>query len=103
MDAPAPKVVANVASAFSSKINWIAAITSVITVANELLPIVPEKYKQTVTAVIVVLGGILTIVSRTFYSTTITPSSVSGTVAVLPVMTETQITDALNASQLGGK
>jgi hypothetical protein len=88
MDTPTPvptSVTAPVQSAVSSKINWIAGLSTAVVVLNEttneltqLLPFVPEKYKHYVTVGIVVLGGLATIIVRTFFTTTVTPSSAKG-------------------------
>lgn len=69
-------VIAPVKSAWASKTNWIAAIGAIIALLNELLPIVPAQYQHDVTVAVTVLTAISTIISRTFFTTTLTPSSV---------------------------
>lgn len=97
------KAVVNVTSPFSSKVNWIAGITSLVATANELLPFLPQPYAHYTTIFIVLAGGFATIISRTFYTTSVTTSSLPGVVAELPKMTEDQVNRALDMGTLKGK
>ena len=74
-------VTAPVKSAVLSKVNWIAGLTSVLVslneVLNQVMPILPPPYSHYATIAIAIIGGISTIIAKTFYTTTITPSSAS--------------------------
>jgi nucleoside recognition membrane protein YjiH len=106
-----PPVVVPVKSPFESKTNWIMALTAILDLLNEVLPIVPDKYQHTVSLAITVIGAVLGIISKTFFTTTVSSLSVPNTApspnylatvlrnAGVP---ETKITDALNAAQLPG-
>ena len=68
-----------VKSALSSKINWSAGLTTLLASANEILnqvqPMLPAPYNHDITIAIMVVGGLYTIIVRTFYTTAITTSS----------------------------
>lgn len=81
-DTSAPVVTVPVKSAGLSKVNWIAGLTAAAVVLSQttdllqqMLPFVPPKYQHWVTVGIAVTGGLGTIIAKTFFSTTITPSS----------------------------
>ena len=82
-------------SAWYSKVNWLAALTALATTLNELLPMAPAQYQHAITVAIVIVGGLSTIVAKTFYTTTVTPSSA----AKAPIVPETAVTAALNVAQ----
>lgn len=82
MTTPA-SVTVPVKSAAASKVNWIAGLSATLVVLNEttdllqqVLPVVPAKDQHWVTAGIAIVGGIATIITRTFFTTSITASSV---------------------------
>lgn len=78
----ADTVLAPVKPAIASKVNWIAGLTAAVAALNETtdflqqaLPFIPPKYQHLVTAGIAVAGGVATIITRTFFTTSLTPSS----------------------------
>lgn len=95
-------------SPLASKVNWIAGIAALIAAGNDMLPIIPDKYRHYVTGAVAVLGGILTIVTKTFYTTTISSASVPGDASVASVTHVDQRTgeehtsDVLNMMQVHG-
>jgi hypothetical protein len=89
------QAVVDTKSAWYSKVNWLAALTALATTLNELLPMVPAQYQHAVTVAIVVVGGLSTIIAKTFYTTTVTPSSASKA----PLVQEEAVTSALNVGQ----
>lgn len=62
-------------SAWLSKINW----TQILTVAFTLLAAfgvnIPEEMKVNLIAAVTAIGGLVTIVMRTWFTTKVTPSS----------------------------
>lgn len=72
-------VVVPVKSAWSSKINWIASVSALLVSANELLnqlaPFAPPQYAHDITIAIAVVGAISTVIAKTFYTTSVTPSA----------------------------
>lgn len=80
-NAPAA-VTVPVKSAAISKINLIQLATATVAILNEVtgaaqqvLPFVPAKYQHYVTVGIMVAGAIATVITRTFFTTSITPQS----------------------------
>lgn len=81
-DSNAAPVPVKVKSAWLSKVNWIAGLTAVAVVLNQTtdllqqaLPFVPAQYQHWFTVGIAITGGIATIIAKTNFTTTITPSS----------------------------
>jgi hypothetical protein len=73
---PAPSAITvPVKSAMLSKVNWIAGLGAVAASLSELTPFVPPAYQHYVTVAIIVLTGVVTIYTKTFQTTSITPSS----------------------------
>lgn len=70
-----PTALVDVKSAWWSKVNWAAALTGLATVSAALLPIVPAKYQAEAAAIVAAIGTITTIILKTFYTTSVTPSS----------------------------
>lgn len=67
----------NIKSAWLSKINWTAAVTALLTLAAALgLPITDEM-KVNIMAFIGTVGPVAIMIWKTFFTTTITPSSAS--------------------------
>lgn len=71
-----------VKSAWLSKINWIAGLSTALVVLNQTtdllqqaLPFIPAKYHSYVTAGIAVTGGLATIIAKTWFTNTVTPQS----------------------------
>lgn len=71
-----------VKSAWLSKINWIAGLTMLLAflsqttdLLQQLMPFVPPQYQHYVTLGIVLAGGLATIITKTFFTTTVTPAS----------------------------
>jgi hypothetical protein len=83
--------VVNVESAWASKVNWTAAIGGL---AAFVAAVAGAKYNMTPEQIGGIVGGIamfqsmVVVVLKTFFTTTVTPSSVASTPQnVLPVMT----------------
>lgn len=70
----------DVKSAWASKVNWIAGASALLVSLNEVLsevaPFVPPKYAHWISIALAVVGGLSTIIAKTFYTTTVTPSAV---------------------------
>lgn len=70
----------DVKSAWASKVNWIAGSSALLVSLNEVLsevaPFVPPKYAHWINIALAVVGGLSTIIAKTFYTTTVTPSAV---------------------------
>lgn len=71
-----------VKSAWLSKVNWIAGLSAALVVLNQTtdllqqaLPFIPAQYQHWVTVAIAVIGGVATIIAKTNFTTTVTPSS----------------------------
>lgn len=98
-------VIVDTKSPWYSKVNWIAGLTALVATATEVLPIVPPAYQHYVTTFVIVAGGLLTIITKTFYTPTISSSSVPPCQPVSLVtvsatnFTEETKTAALNLSQ----
>jgi len=74
--------IVSVKSAWLSKVNWIAALSAAVAALNEttdalreILPLIPVKDQHYVTVGIIVTGAIATIITRTFFTTTVTQAS----------------------------
>ena len=74
-----------VKSSLASKVNWIAGLTALVASLNELtdalnqlMPFVPPQYQHYVTVGIVIAGGIATIITRSFFTTSVTTASMKG-------------------------
>ena len=74
-----------VKGALSSKVNWIAALTTLAAVLSQttdllqqILPFVPPQYQHYITIGIMLVGGIATIITRTFFTTADTTQSMKG-------------------------
>lgn len=81
-DNSAAVVPVQVKSAWLSKVNWIAGLTAAAVVLNQttdllqqMLPFVPAQYQHWFTAAIAIAGGLATIIVKTNFTTTISPSS----------------------------
>jgi len=70
---------ANVAvqSAWYSKINWTQAVAAVVTFATAIISAanLPAVQATELTAAVAGIGQLLTVVLRTFFTSTVTPSS----------------------------
>lgn len=64
-----------VKSAWASKVNWIAALTALSALITQFTPLLPPADQGEATAAVTVIGTLLTIVTKTFFTTTVTPSS----------------------------
>jgi hypothetical protein len=98
------QVVANTSSPWSSKTNWVLALTMLADTLNELLPLVPVQYQHTVSVSITLIGLVLGIVTKTFFTTTISSASVPSIAPVSAVShddgeAQTE-TEALNITQV---
>lgn len=101
-------VIVNTKSAWLSKTNWAAAATGLGVIITQFLPFIPQDYQGKVTALVALLGAVATWITRTFYTTSLTPSSTSALPTAASAIrtlgaTEQQITDVLNAAQLPSK
>jgi hypothetical protein len=96
------QVVTNTSSPFASKTNWILFLTLAADVLNEALPLVPAQYQHSVSSAVTIIGLILGIVTKTFFSTTISSTSVpsSATTSTVIHNDETMTTEALNIGSL---
>lgn len=74
---PVKSVIAPVKSPWYSKVNWIQGVGATVVFINELSPLLPEKYKHWATLAVVLLTGGSTIIVKTFFTTSISSSSVS--------------------------
>jgi Na+/H+ antiporter NhaA len=73
----APTVIVEEKSSFLSKINWGEAI-KVALAALALFGInVPSEMQSAILGLIIAIGAVYTVVVKTFFTTTITPSSAS--------------------------
>lgn len=70
-----PTVVTTEQSAWYSKINWTQVLTVVFTMLTAFGFNVPEDLRVNIMAAVTAIGGLLTIVLRTYFTTTITPTS----------------------------
>ncbi len=79
MSSSGQPVTVTVKSAWASKVNWLAGATAFLVSANELLnqvaPFLPAPYAHDATIAITIIGGLSTIIAKTFYTTTVTPSA----------------------------
>ena len=79
MSATGQPVTVTVKSALASKVNWLAGATALLASANEVLnqvaPFLPPPYAHDATIAITIIGALSTIIARTFYTTTVTPSA----------------------------
>jgi peptidoglycan hydrolase-like protein with peptidoglycan-binding domain len=75
-DTPAPgtSVVVPVKSAILSKVNWTQALQIILTIVGLFLPI-SDDLKLQIIAVANGLGSIITIVIKTWFTSTVTPAS----------------------------
>lgn len=69
-----PQVV-DVKSAWLSKINIVAIVTAIVTLATAFGLDIPEETKVQILSIAGVLGPILIGVLRTYFTTTLTPAS----------------------------
>lgn len=81
-DTSTPVVAVPVKSALLSKINWIAGVSAALVVLNQTtdvlqqaLPFIPAQYQHWVTVGIAVTGGLATIITKTWFTTSVTPAS----------------------------
>jgi hypothetical protein len=94
-------VVTSVKSPFTSKVNWILLATALLDVANQALPIVPAAYQSQTGVYITLAGVVLGIITKTFYTTSISSASVPSNAPVSTVThDEHEQTEALNILQL---
>lgn len=102
-----PQVVVPVKSAWSSRINWIAAITGAGSLITAFLPFIPQEYQGKAVAAVALLGAVGVWYQRTFQTTSVTPSSVPTptpnfttvvTAARNAGLSEEKITDLLNSA-----
>lgn len=103
-------VVVSTKSAWLSKTNWAAALTGLGAIVTEFTPLLPPQYQGKAIAAVALLGAIATWIIKTFYTDTVTPSSIGPTATpqaatLVTVMRnaglpEAAITDALNQAQL---
>lgn len=72
-----PTVQVPVKSAFASKINWLQAITAAGTFATALISAanLPATQAAELTASVAAVGQLATVICRTFFTTSVTPSS----------------------------
>jgi hypothetical protein len=68
-------VAAGVKSSWASKVNWNSAITLLIAVAALFGYKISETDQATVMAAIMAVGSVVTIIIRTFFTTSLTKSS----------------------------
>ena len=77
-ETPPVVVTVDVAPAFMSKINWVAAATAALALLASFGLEIPEQTKTMILTVIPVVGSILVVILKTWFTTTVTPSSVKG-------------------------
>lgn len=97
-------VIADVKSPFASKVNWVLLLTGLVDAANELLPLVPAQYQHNVTLAVTAIGLVLGIIAKTFYTTSVSSTSIPSVVPVSVVThsddTGQNQTEALNITSL---
>jgi hypothetical protein len=90
-------------SPLSSKVNWILLLTGLLDTANEILPLIPEQYRHSATLYVTAAGLILGIITKTFFTTTISstslPASAPTSVVVHTDAEERAETESLNVTQ----
>lgn len=70
-----PTVVTEEKSAWLSKINWAAIISVGFTLLAAFGVNIPDELKIQIMAMVSAIGGIATVVMRTWFTTKVTPSS----------------------------
>lgn len=73
----APTVTVEEKSAWLSKVNWTQVLTVIFTMLAAFGFNVPEDMRVNIMAAVAALGGLVTVVMRTYFTTTVTPSSAS--------------------------
>lgn len=71
----APTVIVEEKSSWFSKVNWAQVLTVVFTMLAAFGFNVPEDLRVNIMAAVTALGGLVTIIMRTYFTTTITPAS----------------------------
>jgi len=65
-----------VKDAWYSKINWTQVITIAFTLATYAGAVVPKELEPAIMTAVTAIGGVLTIIFRTWFNPTVTPQSV---------------------------
>lgn len=71
----APTVIVEEKSSFLSKINWTAVVTVVFTMLTAFGINIPDDLKINILAAISAISSVVIIVWKTWFTTTVTPSS----------------------------
>lgn len=71
----APTVIVEEKSSFLSKINWASVISVVFTMLAAFGLNIPDELKVQILAAVSAITGIVTVVLRTYFTTTVTPTS----------------------------
>lgn len=71
----APTVIVEEKPAFLSKVNWASVISVVFTMLAAFGLNIPDELKVQILAAVSAITGIVTVVLRTYFTTTITPTS----------------------------
>lgn len=89
-------------SAWLSKTNWAAAATGLGVIITQFLPFIPAAYQGKATAAVALLGAIGVWITKTFYTTSISPSSLPDYVPTSTVSSAmgTVQANALNLAEL---
>ena len=95
-----PPVVAAVKSPFESKTNWILFLTAALDLLNEVAPIIPPKYQHAVSVSITVIGALLGIMTKTFFTTSISSYSVPSVAPTATVVQPAQVASETQAKDL---
>jgi hypothetical protein len=104
---PPPAVVVPVKSGWWSKINWATVITIVAALASIWGFDFPPELQRAVESTIVTVGGLVIIITKTYFTKSVTPQAVamaaSPTItasAPLPVATPSQVDALVRAGEL---
>ena len=76
IEMPSETATVPVKSPWTSKINVVNVVTALISLAAGFGFVVPDEWKDTVLQLVGVLGPLLTVVLRTWFSTSVTSTSV---------------------------
>jgi len=108
MAAPSAPVIVATKSAWLSKTNWVAGLTGLGAIVTQFTPLLPPEWQGKATAFVALLGAVGVWITRTFFTTSLTPSSTADLPSAANAIrasgaSEAQVVDALNAAQITAK